>query len=154
MSVRDRLVNRAAHMVWLVKRPMTLGVRAALFDNRNRVFLIKHTYVSGWHMPGGGVEVAETVETALRREIEEEGNIELTDRAELFGVYHNTIATRRDHVVLYVCRQWKQQSDKIADAEIADSGLFALNALPDGTTPATRRRLKEIAGDAAIDEKW
>ena len=44
---------------------MTLGVRAVVLDGENRVFLVKHCYVSGWHLPGGGVEVGESFLDAL-----------------------------------------------------------------------------------------
>lgn len=33
-------------------RRMTLGVRAMILDEENRVFLVKHSYVYGWQMPG------------------------------------------------------------------------------------------------------
>src|SRR3974390_1630148 len=83
-SLRKRLepaLRRFFHLYWLFTRGMTLGVRAVILDRDNRVFLVKHTYVSGWHLPGGGVEPGETFRDALRRELAEEGRIELTGAA-------------------------------------------------------------------------
>ena len=80
----DRLAGlraRLFHLYFRLKRPMTLGVRGLVHDaDRNSVFLIRHTYVPGWQLPGGGVEVGETVVEALERELFEEGNIELPGR--------------------------------------------------------------------------
>src|SRR5262245_14240406 len=66
---------------------MTFGVRGAVLDGENRVFLVKHTYVPGWYLPGGGVNPGETAEEALRRELLEEGNLVVEGPVELRGLY-------------------------------------------------------------------
>lgn len=131
---------------------MTLGVRAAAFDDAGRVFLVRHTYVGGWQLPGGGVEKGETAGEALAKELGEEGNLVLGEPAELVGVHLNRAASPRDHVLFYRCRV-VQKAEKIADSEIAEAGFFALDDLPAETTPATRRRLAELAGEPA-DPYW
>ena len=62
----------------------------------------------GWHLPGGGVETGETLLTALARELMEEGNIRLTAEPKLHGVFFNARVSRRDHVALYVVRDFVQ----------------------------------------------
>src|SRR5437588_510318 len=105
------------------RRAMTIGVRAATFDESGRVFLIRHSYVPGWYLPGGGVEPGETVETALRRELMEEGGIELAGPPELFGIYLNRAISARDHVVLFVSRNCRQvRPPRLPNLEIIDAG--------------------------------
>ena len=154
MSFWSRLRGRLFHIYFRFKRPMTLGVRALVQDGEGRVFLIRHTYVPGWQLPGGGVETGETVREALAKELMEEGNIRLTGPAELFSIYFNRRMSVRDHVALYICRSFEQLSPKLPDHEIAESGFFALDALPEATTTATRRRLVEVFDDASVSEDW
>ena len=56
----EPLLRRIFHLYWRLVRGMTLGVRAVVLDDDNRVFLVKHIYVAGWHLPGGGVEAGES----------------------------------------------------------------------------------------------
>ena len=74
----EPLLRRIFHLYWRFARGMTLGVRAVVLNGENRVFLVKHSYVTGWHLPGGGVEVGETFRDALQRELAEEAGIELS----------------------------------------------------------------------------
>ncbi|MCY0096216.1 NUDIX domain-containing protein [Hoeflea ulvae] len=152
-SFKARLVTRLIHVWFVLTRSMTLGVRAACFDAEGRVFLVRHSYVPGWHMPGGGVERGETLGQALVKELREEGNLVLDGAAELFAVYFNHRTSRRDHVAFYRCTV-RQTAPKTADREILEAGFFALDALPDGVTAATRRRLAELAGEAPVAEDW
>ena len=150
---KARLLTRVLHAWFALSRGMTLGVRAAAFDAEGRVFLVRHSYVPGWHMPGGGVERGESFGAALVKELDEEGNLEIVGAAELFAVYFNSRTSRRDHVAFYRCKV-RQTEPRAADREIVEAGFFALDALPDNVTLATRRRLAELAGEVAVSEIW
>ena len=149
-----RIFQWFLNRLFIAQRPLTLGVRAAAFDQAGRIFLVRHTYIAGWYLPGGGVEVGETVYEALERELAEEGNIALVEPPELFAIYHNTRSSRRDHVALFVCRNVAQSDVRVSDMEIAEAGFFGLDDLPSDTTPATRRRLNEIAQGSAAERVW
>ena len=105
---------------------MTFGVRGAVLDGDNRILLVKHTYVPGWYLPGGGVDPGETAEEALARELREEGNIGLKGKPELVGLYQNREASPRDHVAFYIVRAFEQTGERPADREIAECGFFPL----------------------------
>src|SRR5205807_2486369 len=126
-SLRRRLepaLRRAFHLYWRFARGMTLGVRGVVLDGDNRVFLVQHSYVAGWHLPGGGVEVGETFRDALRRELMEEGRIELSGEPVLHGVFLNSRVSRRDHVAVYVVRKYRQDRLPEANREIVACGFF------------------------------
>ncbi|HVX77574.1 MAG TPA: NUDIX domain-containing protein [Bradyrhizobium sp.] len=142
------------HLYWRFARGMTLGVRAVVIDAEGRVFLIKHSYISGWHLPGGGVEVGETLRDALKRELMEEGRIELKEEPVLHGVFLNSHVSRRDHVAIYVVRQFAQDRRPEPNREIIDSGFFELAALPPETTKGTRRRLAEVLEGKPAIPTW
>ncbi len=134
---------------------MTLGVRGLIHDaSANSVFLIRHTYVPGWQLPGGGVEVGETMAEALARELVEEGNIALTAPPVLQSMHFNRRASRRDHVGLYLIESFTQTTPKLPDHEIAEAGFFPLDRLPEGTTPATLRRIAEVVHGEPVSSYW
>jgi ADP-ribose pyrophosphatase YjhB (NUDIX family) len=134
---------------------MTLGVRAIVHDpNGHRVFLIRHTYVPGWHLPGGGVETNETAAQALTRELAEEGNFQLLAPPLLRSLHFNRHASPRDHVAVFLVEEFRQHAAKAPDREIAESGFFAIDDLPEMTTPGTRRRIAETFQGASVSEYW
>lgn len=147
-------LRRVFHLYWRFARGMTLGVRGVVLDGETRVFLVKHGYVSGWHLPGGGVEVGETFRDALARELMEEGRIELLSEPALHGVFFNSYASRRDHVAVYVIRHFRQAGLPEPNREIAACGFFAAAALPADTTEGTRLRVAEVLENRQPSATW
>jgi ADP-ribose pyrophosphatase YjhB (NUDIX family) len=135
-------------------RGMTLGVRAMVIGPDGRIFLVKHSYMSGWHMPGGGVETGETLIDALVRELREEGNLEPTAPPVLHGMFFNDSLSPRNHVAVFVVRNFRQIGEPVPDLEIVAHGFFGLDELPNDTTAATRARIIEVVGGAPVTERW
>lgn len=146
-------VRPMVHLYWRFSRPATLGARALVIDGAGRVFLVKHSYVEGWHLPGGGVETGETFLEALARELAEEGNIHLVGTPKLHGVFFNRRVSRRDHVALFVVREFHQEPPQ-PNREIIAHGFFAPDALPEDTSRATRERIGEVIGGRPVSELW
>lgn len=147
-------VTGAIHASARWVRPLTIGVRAIIIDETDRVFLVRHSYVRGWHLPGGAVEPGETVSEGLCREIREEANIEIGDGPILHGVFFNRHVSRRDHVLVYLVRRFRTLGAKHPDLEIVDSGFYPTDALPEGATAATRSRLNEVMHGAPLAQDW
>jgi len=137
-------LRRVFHFYWRFARGMTLGVRAVVLDAENRVFLVKHSYLTGWHLPGGGVEVGETFHDALQRELAEEGRIELSGEPVLHGLFLNSHVSRRDHVAVYLITDFRQDRLPEPNREIIACGFFDAAALPAETTRGTRLRISEV----------
>jgi 8-oxo-dGTP pyrophosphatase MutT (NUDIX family) len=150
----EPLIRPLFHFYWRLSRPTTLGARAMVIDGKGRVFLVKHSYVDGWQLPGGGVETGESTHQALARELAEEGNIRITAAPRLHGVYFNKRVSRRDHVALFVVRDFVQDAPPQPNHEIIAHGFFAPGAIPQDTTRGTRARIAEVFDGIAVSELW
>ena len=100
------------------------------------------------------METGETVLTALARELSEEGNIKLTATPTLHGVFFNKRISRRDHVALFIVRDFLQEGPPKPNREIVDHAFFPLDALPEDVGRATRARIAEVFEGVTVSELW
>lgn len=137
-------------------RPLRLGVRCLVIAEAGsesaQILLVRHTYIDGWYMPGGGVDPGESACDAAVRELREETNIACLEAPHLHGLYFKRGS--RDHVALYIVRTFRSLGPRKPDFEIAEMRFCPIDALPHGTSPATRARIAEIFERAPVTDTW
>jgi 8-oxo-dGTP pyrophosphatase MutT (NUDIX family) len=144
--------------VWhWVARPLTIGVRAIILDEPNggsaRVLLIRHSYIGGWHLPGGGVGKGESLVEAMRREVREEVGLRVEANVQPLGMFARFRHGASDHVAVFIAKGWTGVP-KPDGVEIVEAAFYPLDQLPADTSPATRRRLAEFQGREPLAERW
>jgi hypothetical protein len=72
----------------------------------------------------------------------------------LHGVFFNARVSRRDHVAVYVLRDFRQQGVPHNPREIIGHGFFARDALPADATRGTRARIAEVFDGVPVTEQW
>lgn len=148
------MLSTALLSVSMLRRGFTFGVRGVVLDADGAVLLVRHGYVPGWHLPGGGVEPGETAADALAKELREEANLELTGPAALHGIFLNRHPPGRDHVAVYVVRDFIRHGVRQPDWEIREARFFGLDALPEGTGRGTAERLAEVRSGRPPAAEW
>ena len=137
-----------------LRAPISLGVRLLALNERGEVLLVRHTYLPGLALPGGGVEPGETCREAAMREAEEEAGLEFAAPPVLFHLYLNRKLENRDHVALFVARGVRQPRPPAPRPEILSTGFHSPDALPHDVTPATRQRIGEVLGGETPPDEW
>jgi ADP-ribose pyrophosphatase YjhB (NUDIX family) len=147
----SRLLRLALPLIKLRSqfKGVTLGVRGRVVDEAGRLLLVRHSYLPGWHFPGGGVDRGETAAEAVRRELAEEGGVALAGAPRLLGLYRNPAWSAGDHVAFFDAGRWTPCPSRWG-REIEAAEFFAPDALPPDLHPSVRRRLAEAAGAAPV----
>ena len=117
------------------------GVRGLLFDGEGRLLLEHQRHFGSWALPHGCVDLGESAEEALRREVEEETGLRV-GKAELFGVYtdpkYSVTYPNGDEVqtftIAFLARRWEGELRPDGE-EVDELGFFALDALPEPLYP-------------------
>jgi 8-oxo-dGTP pyrophosphatase MutT (NUDIX family) len=147
------LLVKAVRPLHRLRRGLTLGVRVAVFDSAGQVLLVRHTYVRGWWLPGGGVDRTETLRQAAVRELREEAGIVAEELPRLHGMFLNERAFPGDHVACFIVRKFRQLEWR-PNLEISEMRFFLVSNLPDETTGGSKRRIEEIAAGREPSEEW
>ena len=129
---------------------------------RQRVHALNHTAAFVWQRCDGRTAPAD-IAAALSAEVSlDDADAvvrltlqELADAHLLTGPLDEVArVSRRDHVVVFVVRAFRQEGKPRHPAEIVDYGFFARDALPPDTTRGTRARLAELFDGAALSPRW
>ena len=138
------ILLRLRRLYWRILRPTTRGARAIVLDAADNVLLVRHKYGNGWFLPGGRIRVKESPEIGLRRELSEELGLTGFTMERLLGTYENNQEGKKDTITVFVVRA--AERPKKQHFEIESTEYFALDALPDSTSPGTKRRIREYRG--------
>ena len=154
LSLVRPLFSRMLHTYFLMRRGLTLGVRAIVRSDDGKFLLIRHTYTPGWHFPGGGVEKGKTIELALNNELLQEVGLKIVGKPVLHGIFYNDGITKRDHIVAYLCDVKGDSEATPKSIEIAETGYFDPKNLPSDTDLGTVRRIREVVWGEEKTENW
>ncbi|MGY3717367.1 NUDIX hydrolase [Sutcliffiella cohnii] len=110
---------------------------AFVFDKDNRLLLQQRTDSGSWGLPGGFMELGETVQETARREVFEETGLRLGE-LNLFGMYsgpkYDKTFSNGDQVsmmlVLFTCTDYKGELVK-SNEESLKNTFFSINNLPE-----------------------
>jgi len=141
MKTMMNLIFALRRLYWWIFRPKTRGVRAIAIDQDGKVLLVRHSYGSGWYLPGGRVKRKEEDERALRRELHEETGVSIGTDMKVLGQYRNEREHKKDTIIVFIVDVIS--GSKSSDVEIRDRGFFSLDALPEDISPGTKRRIEE-----------
>lgn len=126
-----------------------VGVFATIFDDRNRILLVKITYGSGnWTFPGGHLEENESPIDGVKREVLEETGY-VVDVEHLISVY--SAPSKDDLVLLFKCKIIEHTG--VHDNEIDQIDFFEKNKLPTQIHPWNIKRIND-AYENRISNIW
>ena len=153
MKIAIQLLYRLKRSLLRHSGLKTRGVKVMVFNAADELLLIRNSYgKTHLHLlPGGGIGLFETPAAAAQREVREEVAVSL-DRLDVFATYQARAEGKRDTVHLFTA--FTKDSPKAESFEIEEAAFFALDSLPETTSPATLRRIREYRGERAVSEGW
>ncbi|SRR6266568_3605821 len=121
----------------LGSRGFRIGVYALVFDGEH-VLLAHRRDIDWWNLPGGGMEVGETVDEAMIREVREETGLEVKVER-LVGVYSKP--QKQEVVLTFRCAVIG--GTLCETEESRECRYFLPSALPANTLPKHRQRIED-----------
>lgn len=135
-----------------LRTPVAFGASALVEGADGRVLLVRHSYMPGWHFPGGGVDAGEPPASAVIRELQEEVGLVSSAPPEFLGLFTRRVGWATNVIALYRVRD--AVLDFKPNLEIREIVFADPRAPPSGTTPGVRRRLREIAAAEVHPPYW
>ncbi len=132
---RDRETLDAAS----AKALFRIGVFGVILEE-GQVLLSLRRDIDWWNLPGGGMELGETVDEALCREVLEETGLQVRV-GRLVGVYSKP--QKQEVVLTFLCHI--AGGDLRETEEVRESRFFPLDALPARMLPKHAERVRDAA---------
>jgi len=132
--------------------PVAFGVSAIALDGKGRVLLVRHCYMPGWHLPGGGVARGEPPADAIVRELQEEVGLVSNSAPQFVSLYTRKLGIATNVIALYCIRNVQigfKPNAEIVAVQFADPAHP-----PPGTAAGTMRRLAEFVNKSLPDAHW
>ena len=135
------LAHRLMVFVWFVTRSRTFGVRAVVLTPDQAIVLLRHSYIRGWYLPGGGRAADEDPQAAILRELGEEIGLEGYDAIRHLTAYEHRPNRKRDRLDLFLVEgaryRWR------LSLEIEEVREFDPRALPADVSARSRDDIDE-----------
>ncbi|MFC4535274.1 NUDIX domain-containing protein [Sphaerisporangium dianthi] len=126
-----------------------VGVGIVIFGEGNRMFLARRgpkarNEPGTWEFPGGGVELGEALESAIKREIREEYGMEVELTGTL-GAFDHFLPGAEHWVSITYCGKHVRGEPVIREpGKCTDIGWFDLWNLPKRLSEITQKNVKEL----------
>ncbi len=132
-------------------RQFRIGVYALIFRG-SEILLALRRDIDWWNLPGGGLEIGETVEEGVCREVREETGLEV-EVEHLIGVYSKP--QKQEVVLTFQCRM--TGGTLTSTEESRECRYFAPSAMPENTLPKHRQRVTDAllnSPHAVLRTQW
>ena len=146
MGYIEELRKKIGHM-----RILLPGCNAIIQNGPGQILLQQRAYPRGkWGLPGGLMELGESTEETIRREVKEETGL-LLGKLTLFGVYsgegYRCKAENGDLfdvvIIVYITDDFKGEA-AVMDDESISFEWFCLNSLPENIAGSHRRIIDDL----------
>src|SRR5882724_11717232 len=129
---------------WVVERiesRFTVTIAAIVVDDQDRVLLLDHVFRPGlgWGIPGGFINPGEQPEDALRRELQEEVELEVTDVKLITVLTHSHV---KQVIIPFSCKPAGEA--KPNSFEIKEAQWFRYQDLPTELSRDQRAMIEHV----------
>lgn len=126
---------------------------AFVFDDENRILLQQRSDTGEWGLPGGFMEIDETVQETAKREVFEETGLQMK-RLELFGIYSGPNFDKTfkngDQVamvqIIFTCRDYEGHLVE-NNAESLNNMFFKISQFPDSIFPDHKTLFEDLQSE-------
>lgn len=134
------------------KEQLILPGAAGAIVRDNKILLVKHGALKKWQIPGGLMELNESIETTIKREIKEELNIDIEvdklisvqSSPEWVGEFPNGDRIQPLTFFFLLKGDFEENNIKLQEEEIYDYKFFDFNDIPENTVECCKEKIKHL----------